>query len=434
MVKHVCQKCKSVFDKKSVYDIHLARRTDCRLDKKRTVAKHMCEHCDKVLSRKDSLVRHLKTCTVKIQNDNINIIKAKNIKANNNKNIKTKNIKTKSIKTKNINANNNKNANNKHNKNANNKNINNKNANNKNNKTINIKNKNSNNKNSNNKNTNITINNNIQLPIMVKQSHLNALSPDEEYAIFNSKDNPMMMMVALTHLAKDKPQYHNIGYNDNHSGAGHEFNGKKFVKKPITQVVRNVQECRLKDLEDLYNEIKEFFTDEVNKSIEDKLTDLNNMLLGKTQRDANKLRSLTKNIKNIMHSNRNLFQEVYKRVNTARGYNDNDDVPGINNGEPALGQVDKEMFNDVRINKKKIISLKQEMARELLNDMKDVIGEEELQSLVGMITEGKIDELNTIDRLLRKSYCFNKKITHGIVEKEIKNQAKNEELLDEFLQ
>ena len=95
MVKYVCEKCESVFDKKAAYGYHIIRITDCRNDpKKKKVKEHICNHCDKVLSRRDSLVRHLGACTKNPQN-----IKNNNTKRQSKQKKKKKIAKTPILRT-----------------------------------------------------------------------------------------------------------------------------------------------------------------------------------------------------------------------------------------------------------------------------------------------------------------------------------------------
>ena len=80
MVKYVCDNCGAEFPHKTTYDIHLTRKTDCSNDiyiRKITVNK--CGFCKKKFSRKDNLMRHLKKCPVKNNEDIADKIKVAGI-------------------------------------------------------------------------------------------------------------------------------------------------------------------------------------------------------------------------------------------------------------------------------------------------------------------------------------------------------------------
>ena len=384
MVKYTCEKCESEFNNKTAYDRHLTRITDCSLDlNKKKIGVHGCEYCKKKFSRKDTLSRHLKICTAKI-----------NIQNSNNKT--TTNSKNKNIKKNNIKGNNNVNNSN---------------------------------------NTNITINNNIQLPIAVEKSHLDDLTFDDEIAIFNSKENPMIMIITLTHLAKDKYKFHNVGYIDKHSGTGYICKGKKFIETPIKYILRTVFESRYEDLEALHCDLKEYFTDKVNQRIKEKLEHMRSMLWGnpkdpkQSEKYIRDLRSLNAVLKNLLYTHRNLFEEAYERTNKLNGDDDCDDIPEMEPTENIFKISAKTVRND-RNQKKKSIDLKKEMATRVIKNMEKDIATRDYKPLIDTITKYRnIDTLNAVNRLLCKSYCFNNKISCDTIKKEIEKDALIEEMV-----
>lgn len=69
MVVHTCNKCNREFNRKSVYDAHMARKIPCVIEKKDTVGKqyierkvgqYVCNNCGKRFTRSDNLIRHNK--------------------------------------------------------------------------------------------------------------------------------------------------------------------------------------------------------------------------------------------------------------------------------------------------------------------------------------------------------------------------------------
>jgi hypothetical protein len=89
MVKRQCYKCKTIFDKKSTYDYHINRKTECKPDnidlneEKKIICENLqiitnntnnaifcCSYCQKNFSTKYTLERHInEVCKVKKTND-----------------------------------------------------------------------------------------------------------------------------------------------------------------------------------------------------------------------------------------------------------------------------------------------------------------------------------------------------------------------------
>ena len=380
MVKYVCKKCHAEFDNKGAYDKHKLRITDCRYDIiKRKVKKHKCSHCKKVFSRKDSLARHLKICQVKINIQNIKNNNGNQIIGNNNKN-----------------------------------------------------------NNNNNNNTNIFVNNNIQLPIPVHFSHLDELTTDDEISIFSSKENPMIMYFIYTHLNPDKPKFHNIGYIDKHSGTGYICNGKKFVQQSISHILRTVFENRLKDLEQLHNELQGYFSKKVNDCIREKLQNMNELLWGnpknpkQSEKNLQNLKKMNANLKNLLYVHRDLFQKAYERMNKLNGDDDKDDIPETDpttyNGLFENDNIKKSLYKDRETHRHKN-NLKRDIAKNLLQKF-DNINKNEFNLLNTMINQTTdVNVLNIINRILCKSYCIGSEINCKIIQEQIQTETQIDKLL-----
>jgi hypothetical protein len=63
MVEYICGKCKKIFNRKSSYDTHINRKKSC--DDIGTE----CKHCHKNFSRRNNMKVHMKTCKIKLKEE-----------------------------------------------------------------------------------------------------------------------------------------------------------------------------------------------------------------------------------------------------------------------------------------------------------------------------------------------------------------------------
>lgn len=264
MVKYICGRCKMFFDHKATYERHIGRKKKCNIStsgsKTTNDNQHICKICKKKYSRKDSLIRHKKS---KLHKTNINNSKMMNSKIFNNV---SKNI---SIKGSN------------------------------NSQTIN----------SNNNNTT----NNYYFISPFNNEEINKLSTRDKLAIFSCDENPIIMIIIKTNLNPLLPQYHNIGYTDLNSGYGYIFNGNTWEKKDIKTIMNELLASKRKDLLKIHKEISEFLSKEDNKSINDVLYDIENIVMPKLYYHAKNKKRLVTNLKTQFYNNRNLITESIKK-------------------------------------------------------------------------------------------------------------------------
>ena len=199
MSDFVCKKCKTSFRGKYELSRHQNRLTDCVTGSKtsKKIIFHTCDGCKQKFSRKDNLDRHAKTCTVKINK-------------------------------------------NKHNKLSNN------------NKALN------NNTKSNNNKTNIdSLNNNVVFNLFVfGKDGCDNLLANEITKILNCDGNLLTSLVENVNCNPNKPNHHNIYYNDIKSAYGEIFGGnKKWNKKKIDDILEILIDAKIEDLNDILNNL-----------------------------------------------------------------------------------------------------------------------------------------------------------------------------------
>jgi len=64
---YTCDRCSRIFDRKTTYDQHKNRKTDCLYDRKqqKQIIFHECKKCGKIFSRKDVRDNHMKKCKIR---------------------------------------------------------------------------------------------------------------------------------------------------------------------------------------------------------------------------------------------------------------------------------------------------------------------------------------------------------------------------------
>ena len=224
MVQYQCETCFKIFTRKSSYTSHLSRKNPCTFAENINykVKKFKCKYCNKSFDRKDCFKKHVEKCSK--SNPKIDV------KNNINNNVK-------------------------------------------NNKNITNKNKN------NNGNINSQFVNGDNNKIIIKHYNLfpfgkdgmDCLTIPEKIAIFSSDENPMEMIIVKVNLDANKPNHHNVGIPDLQSGYGIIFDGDKWITERINVIMEVILDSKEKDLIKIHDEIKDFLSDDVNKTIKDTL-------------------------------------------------------------------------------------------------------------------------------------------------------------------
>ncbi|AUL78462.1 mg15 protein [Tupanvirus deep ocean] len=371
MVQYICERCKSVFNKKSRYVDHLARKIPCPIVKddieNEIENENYCEICDRAFSRKDALTRHKKS-----KNHKLLAIKPK-IKNNGNLIV---------------------------------------------------------NKGNNNKNKIIVDNstNNYFFIAPFSQEEIDGLTPEEKLLIFTSNENPIVMIIIKTNLNPTAYQYHNVGYTNMNKSYGYIFNGETWQKKEISAIMNELLNSKRKDLLTIYDEIKEYLPDEDNKNIQIKIDNIKNTVEPKHEHHARSKRKLVLNLKNTFCNNKHLIIEAMEKSGKPiiDNYKIKTNPIRLKEGY-TMEDVIREM-NQKKENAKRMV-LKKELAKDLLDQL-DEIDKDENKLLSAVIENTQeIDTLNLIIRLLNLSYCFGDEINNNLVQEKIKKNIEEENFI-----
>jgi len=361
MVEHKCKKCGQIFNKKSTLDDHLKRKNPC--DKGDLNLE--CQYCHKRYSRRDSLNRHLKTMHTDIT--------VKNCVTGNNSIIANKNNNS-------IIANN---------------------------------------------NSNITVNNNninqfFLLPFGIYK--LDDLTTTEKIAIFSSKCNPIEMIIIKTHLDPDKDQYHNCGITDIHSGFGIIHDGGEWRCWRISDIMNTLIESGQENSLKIYNKIKHFFQDDVQKSIEHNL-DTNQYLLRPRNNhfniDIGSKKNLIAHLKSRFYNQRELVEDAMIKTKGKIIKPKNDNTINILKDGVTIEDIDIFLKKEKKSNDR-IITIKQ-MCHQLLNSMGDKANHKNKKLILEYIEKvTDITTINIVFNFLSVNYVFNKNTTYELLMDKIK--------------
>lgn len=344
MVSYKCNNCGKLFNKKFDMDRHINAKNKCRKNNEKNVnnnqpKRFICLACEKIFGRKDSLIRHEKVCEIKTEH---NII-------NKNENINTENNYGNQFFG-NINGN--------------------------------------------------VIMNNYNLFTFGKDG-IDCLTTPEKIAIFFSDENPMEMIIVKVNLDSKKKNHHNVGYTDQHSGYGIIFDGNKWLTERIDIILQILFESKEKDLLKIYDEIKDFLSDDLNGTIRNKLNDLSKAIEPRNKIDLDAKRNLIAHLKKHLYNNRNLALDA--KLNT--------DIEIIQIKKPnmydgilkdgiSISDIDKSIRMKKKLSKK--LDLRKEMALDLLNKLdSNKIDKTQYVLLVKMINNNSdMEIINVINRLL----------------------------------
>ncbi|XWV25372.1 mg15 protein [Tupanvirus deep ocean] len=363
MTVHKCPKCHKEFQQKSHLNDHLNRKNPCN---EKENQKNKCQYCNKSYSRKYTLDRHIKSIHDDIikQADHINAKNSHVYQNNNSGDVIINNINN---------------------------------------------------------------NNNYFVLCPFSQEEIDKLSTDDKLCIFDSGENPIIMIVIKTNINPETKEYHNVGYTDDKSGHGYIFNGKTWIKKDIQSIVNEMLNSKQRDLLKIHEEIKDFLPEKERKLIENKLIEIRDSVEPKLETHLRSKKRLVTNLKNQLYSNRHLVQESIKRSGKP--------IVGIepnNKRRNIIGNMSIEEF-DKLLKQKKMndtkLNLKRELAKDLLSQI-DEIKHKDYDLLVNIIDKtSDLNEINIIMRLINKAYCFGDTINSGTIEKQIKKEAEIDKIV-----
>lgn len=189
---------------------------------------------------------------------------------------------------------------------------------------------------------NITINNYNIVPFGT--DGIDCLSMVEKIKIFSSRENPLEMIIFKVNLDPLKPEHHNYGYPDDHSGCGILFDGKQWKSERIGLFMQTLIETKQKDLMAIHDQIKDFLTDDKNKRIEVGLMNMGNVIHPRTMIDTRSKKLLVSHLKKHLYNNRTLVRAAIKKTK-------NDDK--MRKNELKVKQKDEKMINEELKDKQK---------------------------------------------------------------------------------
>ena len=230
------------------------------------------------------------------------------------------------------------------------------------------------------------------------------------------------MIVIKTNLNPLFPEYHNVGYTDLNSGYGYVYNGETWEKKCIKTIMDDLLNSKRNDLIKIYEEIKDYLSEENNKNIGDRLDGIDNDIEPIHEHHAKSKKRLVINLKTRFYNNRHLILDSIK--NSKKPIKE---VNAKNTTKNILkdGLTIEEL--DVLLTTKKI---KKELAMHLLNQSNNNKTQHKLLSeIIGKTTDVNI--LNIIIRALTKTICFGDDINSELIKNNIDKEAEINELLSQ---
>jgi hypothetical protein len=402
MVVYTCDRCKKIFRQKCKYDRHLQRKIPCKIneniDNGEVENDSYCEVCDKLLSRTDVLKNHEKTCqTHKLLKEKFTIEK--------------KCAKTKNGDINQATGNKNQVMGNK-------------------NQVIDNKNQVIRNKNQVIRNKNVIINKKYHVILPFGNEEIDELTPEEKIEIFKSEEYPIIKIILMTNLNHLKPKYHNVGYKNMNLGWGWICDGKSWKKKDVHGMMNNLICSKIRDLLKIYNEIKEYLSEDQRKTIQTKLNDIEKIAEPRSEHDFRNKKKLIANLKHMFTDNNYLIKEAMKGSGK----------PIIEYGNEKTRELDlkdgytmermiKEM-NQKSESARKIFTNK-EIAKDLLEELNN-INDDEYQLIEKRIDQtNDMDTLNIIIRSLNGAMYSPDEFNSEILENKIKNEKKINDMIFE---
>lgn len=249
---------------------------------------------------------------------------------------------------------------------------------------------------------------------------IDCLTTPEKIAIFSSDENPMEMIIVKVNLDSKKTDHHNVGFTDQHSGYGIIFDGGKWLTERIDIILQILFESKEKDLLKIYDEIKDFLSDDLNGTIKDKLDDLNKAIDPRNTIDADAKRNLIAHLKKHLYNSRGLALNAKKLTELKARKNI---YKGILKDGVTIEDIDKSIMMKKTMSKK--LDLRKEMAHDLLDKLQtNEIDKKQYFAILNIINKNfNMDIIDIINRLLIQSYCRGDVINKNIIDQAIRKEA-----------
>lgn len=376
MVKYKCERCLEVFDKKTTYEKHLARKNPCPKRKKNSKKSSTvkCEFCENIFSRNDSLVRHLKTCKMKEENNT---------------------IKNKSDNTKN---------------------------------SSNMKNGNNINSRDGSKNTINNIENvNFILPFGKDGSDvIDSLTPLEMIKLFITKNNPFEEVLKCVNFDPDRPEHHNVYCSNERSSIAHIFDGIAWTTKNTSDIINQIIDSKEDNLNKILEILRECCSDKIIKKIEDKFKsiDLKNY---KDRRNLKKyIKGILYSLRNIVINTRKIFEEQNKNLSLENDDETNDEISFDESTIKLKNGMTLEEASKIHNENMKHFKMRSKLLREQCNYLFEIlssdtnISEREQKKIIHKIKISPDQkDLLLLIRIFSKYYIRSEVLTSKQIDKEI---------------
>ena len=258
------------------------------------------------------------------------------------------------------------------------------------------------------------------------KEEIDKLTTDDKLEFFTLKDDPIMMIFIKTNINPDFPEYHNVGYFDTKSGYGCIYNGNTWLRKRINSIVDNIIYSKHKHLFSIGEAVKLILGDTQNDFVDTVLEDIKRVAEPIDEFDIKYRKKLENSIKTNLYNNKHLANESIKRTNKSNNDKtildhkiniDHDDMKKL------LGNMPIEEFREKFETYNRAISLKKDLAIDLLNRIKHI--DKQNYDLINdkINNTKKLDEMNITIKSLNRCLFF-VEVSYDILQKQI--QLENE--------
>lgn len=255
---------------------------------------------------------------------------------------------------------------------------------------------------------------------------IDCLSNSEKMAIFSSNENLIEMIVFKVNLDPIKINHHNIRIPDNKTGYGIYFNGNRWIMEKISVIMEILLDSKEKDLLKIYEEIKDFFSDNDNENINKQLQYINNVLRRGTEKDIYIKKNWIARLTKHLYNNRNLAIEAEKKIGNPKI------EIGFNNKQQNIlkeGITIEEIERQIGIRKKTQQFLYYLLDLSYKYQKIDWINYDLIKNKIDNMNNQEI--LNAMMRILLRSAYFGTKIDNKIIDEKISRENKMKEFFTE---
>ena len=230
------------------------------------------------------------------------------------------------------------------------------------------------------------------------------------------------MIIVKINLDPTKLDHHNVGFTDKQSGYGIIFDGDKWLTERIDVILEVLFDSKEKDLLKIYDEIRDFLSDDTNVVIKDTLHNLNKKINPRNKIDSSSKKNLIAHLKKHFYNNRDLVMEAKKYTDkNLTNYKHKNNYENILKDGITIEDIDKQI--QIRKNKLHQLNLNKEIAFDILKRITGDISEAQFVLISELINKTiDIDVINIIIKLLTLSFCLGHKINNEIINEKIKKE------------